>query len=221
MKQAILTFKNIRLCTGQIHKLRGYVGNVFSQYDLIHNHDVLTGKTFYRYPLIQFKLIDHTPCIMALTQRAVDIFTRIFMELDEIDIGGRIIPVNEKDFTLKDVPFGFSDQPHVYEFTSPWAGLNQNNFKTFTQLQTPEDKNHLLSRILTGNILSRAKYLGHRLSPDQRIETQVKLTPATITLKGKKMTGFKGIFKTNFILPDHCGLGKSVSRGFGTIANAF
>jgi hypothetical protein len=31
------------------------------------------------------------------------------------------------------------------------------------------------------------------------------------------MTGFKGMFAVNFELPDYIGLGKSVSRGFGTI----
>lgn len=31
------------------------------------------------------------------------------------------------------------------------------------------------------------------------------------------MTGFKGTFAVNFELPDLIGLGKSVSRGFGTV----
>jgi hypothetical protein len=31
------------------------------------------------------------------------------------------------------------------------------------------------------------------------------------------MKGFKGTFAVNFELPDYIGLGKSVSRGFGTI----
>jgi hypothetical protein len=31
------------------------------------------------------------------------------------------------------------------------------------------------------------------------------------------MTGFEGTFAVNFELPDLIGLGKSVSRGFGTV----
>ena len=39
----------------------------------------------------------------------------------------------------------------------------------------------------------------------------------TARLKGVRMVGFKGTFAVNFELPDYIGLGKSVSRGFGTI----
>ncbi len=31
------------------------------------------------------------------------------------------------------------------------------------------------------------------------------------------MIGFVGTFRINFHIPDHAGLGKSVSRGFGTV----
>jgi len=33
------------------------------------------------------------------------------------------------------------------------------------------------------------------------------------------MIGFLGKFQVNFNIPDYLGLGKSVSRGFGTIIN--
>lgn len=40
---------------------------------------------------------------------------------------------------------------------------------------------------------------------------------APVRLKGVGMMGFKGAFAVNFELPDYIDLGKSVSRGFGTI----
>src|SRR6056297_3618832 len=98
MKTAILYFNDIRLNPSQIHKFRGYVGNVFAEHDLIHNHDTKTGRHIYRYPLIQFKIINKVPCIIALTEKAIQVFTEIFMGLDEINIDGEKIPVNEKDF---------------------------------------------------------------------------------------------------------------------------
>ena len=51
---------------------------------MIHNHDVVTGKMIYRYPLIQFKIINDVPAIIALTEKAVKVFTQLFMSLDEI-----------------------------------------------------------------------------------------------------------------------------------------
>jgi len=217
MKKSTLLINNVRLRPGQIHKFRGFVGNLFKEHDLIHNHDLSTGKAIYRYPLIQFKLVDNTPAIISITDRAVEVFGDIFMKLDKIVIDGFEIPVFEKDLKIEDVEFGFAGETFMYEFVSPWIGLNQKNFKTFITLRTEIKRSELLKRILIGNILSTAKYLGCHLSPDQRIETQLNIKSSRATLKGKSMIGFKGVFKTNFMLPDHIGLGKSVSRGFGTI----
>jgi hypothetical protein len=36
-------------------------------------------------------------------------------------------------------------------------------------------------------------------------------------LKGTSFIGFLGEFMVNFAIPDYMGLGKSVSRGFGTV----
>ncbi len=217
MKKASLYFNDIRLTPSQIHKFRGYVGNVFSEYDLVHNHNTKTGQHIYRYPLIQFKLVDQTPCIIALTEKAIQIFMQIFMTLDKVDIEGKVIPINEKNLKIENTDFGFSPETFMYEFKSLWLALNQHNYNLFTEMADSRDKKSLLKKILTGNILSCAKYLGCHLERDQRIETDLSIKPSKTTLKGKSMIGFKGIFKTNFLLPDYIGLGKSVSRGFGTI----
>jgi hypothetical protein len=36
-------------------------------------------------------------------------------------------------------------------------------------------------------------------------------------IKGTPFIGFLGLFMVNFTIPDYLGLGKSVSRGFGTV----
>ncbi|SDU36767.1 CRISPR-associated endonuclease Cas6 [Desulfobacula phenolica] len=217
MKKAILYFNNIKLNSSQIHKLRGYVGNVFAEHDLIHNHDSVTGKSIYRYPLIQFKIIDHDPCIIALTEKAVQVFTEIFMTLDEIVIDGRKIPIHEKDLKIETVEFGFSKETFMYEFISPWIGLNQKNFAVYINLKNQKEKNDLLKKIVIGNILSMSKYLDLQLDQNQTINVDLQFQQTKVTLKGKQMIGFKGMFKVNFMIPDYMGLGKSVSRGFGSV----
>lgn len=217
MKKATLTFGDIRLSPAQTHKFRGYVGNLFSEYDLIHNHDQITGKHIYRYPLIQFKVIDNVPQIIALTSNAVDIFTRIFMTMNQMIIADRVIPVHEKDLKVETVEFGFSTETFMYELITPWIALNQKNYDIYNDYETRQEKDDLLKRILTGNILSMSKSLGIHLDHDQKIQSDLRLEHQPVNLKNQKMLGFKGMFKTNFILPDDVGLGKSVSRGFGTI----
>jgi len=46
------------------------------------------------------------------------------------------------------------------------------------------------------------------------------LTSIKTSLKGKGMIGFVGKFSVNLRIPDYIGLGKSVSRGFGTVSHA-
>ncbi|MCD6272032.1 MAG: DNA repair protein [Deltaproteobacteria bacterium] len=215
MKKSTLLLNNINLRPSQIHKFRGFVGNEFKEHDLIHNHDE-KGNPIYRYPLIQFKLIEKTPAIIAITDKAVKIFAEIFMKLDRIVIEDTVIPVFEKDLKVEEVEFGYSDEIFMYEFASPWIGLNQKNFKKYNDAGNDE-KNEILKKIMTGNILSMAKYLDCRLSQDQKIKIGHKLKEIKVNLKDKSMTAFTGIFKTNFYLPDYLGIGKSVSRGFGTV----
>ena len=215
MKKSTLLLNNIHLRPSQIHKFRGFVGNEFKEHDLIHNHDE-KGKPIYRYPLIQFKLIEKTPAIIAVTDKAVNIFSDIFMKLDKIIIEDTAIPVFEKDLKVEEVAFGYSDEIFMYEFASPWIGLNQKNFKKYNDAGNDE-RNEILKKVMTGNILSMAKYLDCRLSKDQKIKIDHKLKKIKVNLKGKSMAAFTGIFKTNFCLPDYLGIGKSVSRGFGDV----
>ncbi|MBW2013285.1 MAG: DNA repair protein [Deltaproteobacteria bacterium] len=216
MKKATLSFSNVNLRASHIHKFRGFIGNLFKNHDLIHNHDLKTGKPIYRYPLIQFKLIDKIPAIIAITDRAVKIFAEIFMKLDKIVIEDTVIPVFEKELKVEEVEFGYSDEIFMYEFISPWIGLNQKNFIKYNDAAR-EEKNEMLKRVMTGNMLSMAKYLDCWLSKDQKIKIDHKLKKVKVNLKNKSMTGFNGIVKTNFLIPDYLGIGKSVSRGFGTV----
>lgn len=217
MKKATLMFGSVPLKPNQIHKFRGFVGNLFREHDIVHNHDRETGKNIYRYPLIQFKLIGHVPAIVSITEEAVALFGEIFMKLDRIGIDGLEIPIHEKDLKIEEVPFGFSDETFMYNLTSPWLGLNQKNYETYQKSATEESRKDLLRRTLTGNILSMCKSLGHRLNPEETLKTDLRVKEMTVTLKGQKMLGFTGTFKTNFVIPDHLGLGKSVSRGFGMV----
>ena len=216
MKKSTLLLNNVYLKPSQIHKFRGFVGNIFRDHDLIHNHDLKTGKPIYRYPLIQFKLIDKTPAIIAITDRAVKIFAEIFMKLDKIVIEDTVIPVFEKDLKIEEVEFGYSDEIFMYEFASPWIGLNQKNYQRY-ETSIFSEKNEILKKTLIGNILSMAKYLDCWLEKNQKINIELQVREKRVNLKGKTMIGFSGIFKTNFIIPDGLGIGKSVSRGFGTV----
>jgi len=216
IKIGILSFRDLKLTPGELHKFRGYVGNLYRKYDLIHNHRA-DGSTITRYPLIQFKLINKTPSIIAITDKAIEVFSKIFLSMDEVIIDNLKIPIHEKDLKVENCKVGFSNETLVYEFTSKWMALNEKNYKKYRNCTTYDEKNCLLESILIGNIMSLSKGLDIHLNDDQIIKMSLKHKHVRAKLKGIPMSAFTGIFKTNYIVPDYLGLGKSTSRGFGTV----
>ena len=98
-----------------------------------------------------------------------------------------------------------------------WLPLNQDNYKTYRQLEGLADKYAFLERILTANILSFAKGLG--ITFDETVCCKIIGSDQyyDITYKKVKMTACDLNFKCNVTLPDFIGLGKAASTGFGTI----
>ncbi|MCP4099747.1 MAG: CRISPR-associated endonuclease Cas6, partial [Planctomycetaceae bacterium] len=66
---------------------------------------------------------------------------------------GKKIPVFERNIEISNVEFGYADETFMYEFTSPWIGLNQQNFKRF-ETADEKEKYGILKSALIGNILS-------------------------------------------------------------------
>lgn len=217
LKVATLQLRNTVLKPSQIHKLRGYMGNLFKKYDLMHNHDIVTGRSIYRYPLIQFKIIDKVPTLLAISDHAIKIFKEIFLTLNEISIDNKKIHILEKNLKIREDTFGYSDKLHSYKFGSPWIALNQKNYLQYQETKSNDEKEKLLSRILIGNILSMSKDLGMWLDKENRITANSCLSTVRVKLKGRDMNAFTGMFFTNYLISDYLGIGKSVSRGFGII----
>ena len=92
--------------------------------------------------------------------------------------------------------------------------LNQNNISKYKNSNNV-DKEEILKKILVGNIISMSKGLDYTVK--EKIHCWINLKEKEVIIKGIKHIGFVGEFKVNFDIPDYLGLGKSVSKGFGTI----
>jgi hypothetical protein len=103
-----------------------------------------------------------------------------------------------------------------YVFQTPYLALNQENFIQW-QRDSAAQRRHLLARIVIGNVLSLSKSLGLHVS--ERLHAEVDLEPCGLqTLKPVlELLGFRGSIRINFRLPARWGIGKSSSRGFGTL----
>ncbi|HMQ08577.1 MAG TPA: CRISPR-associated endonuclease Cas6 [Saprospiraceae bacterium] len=210
-----IQFPEIQLQTRDAHKLRGYFGNLFKLHsELLHNH-YESGDLRYRYPLVQYKVLDKTPTLIAI-QEGATLLTGLFLKMNEIDIDGDVYPVHSKNIENKKVEIGYSEELKEYAFQTLWMGLNQANYRKYKE-STEIEKSKLLSRILIGNILSFYKYVGLRLETHQKLLAKCQFTEKLTGFKGQNMLAFSGSFLVNADLPSGIGLGKGVSRGFGTV----
>jgi len=214
MHQTLLQFPEVKLLRRDGHKLRGYFANLFGQEsDLFHNHDT-DGKSLYRYPRVQYKVVDQTPTLLGLAEGA-QLLTERFLQIREIDINGKLIPLQQKNMRSDQIKMGISDQLLEYEFATPWFPLNQENHLIYDEA-SPAVQQDQLKRILVRNILN--VFTVDQYFAEQKVMVHLRLRkPMRSKFKNQKVLTFFGSFVTNAVLPDYIGLGKSVARGYGTI----
>lgn len=212
--QTLIRFPDIRLGTRDAHKLRGYFGELFKQRSpLLHNH-FEDGSLRYKYPLVQYKVVNEVPTLVGLNDGA-SLLTELFLKITELKIGHQIYPVMQKNLDHCHVPAQIDTALHAYKFANLWMALNQENHSQYVKTADQQQRLALLNTILRNNILSFFK--GVNVWIDSTIMVKGEFSEHQTQFKGKPMAAFAGEFVTNAVLPDLIGIGKSVSRGFGTV----
>jgi len=213
LTQTIIQFPEISLATRDAHKLRGYFGDLFSEHSpLLHNH-FEDGRLRYAYPLVQYKVIENVPTLTGFAEGA-HLLTQLFLKMREIKIGEETFPVYSKNISQKNHELSVNKGLYNYTFKTLWMGLNQKNFRIYLDLGENEQKK-FLDKTVQNNILSFYKGLGFRVQ--EQILVNGMYAEKQTLFKDKKMVAFAGRFSSNAVLPDFAGIGKAVSRGFGTV----
>jgi hypothetical protein len=192
----LLVLNTDKKVTESTEKLRGYIGNKFKDNFFLHQH-LDDNKLLYNYPKIQYKIIDGVPSIFGIEEGKTT-----------YKLKGKPIKVEKKQ------TFGISENYIRYKFIVPWVALNQRNYELYKNA-SQSHKEKILEKVIVGNLLSVSKSLDYVVT--EEIITKTKISPLPVYLKGISVIGFEGEFQTNFLIPDYFGLGKSVSRGFGTV----
>jgi hypothetical protein len=212
--QAIIQFPDIELQTRDAHKLRGYFGNLFKDHSpLLHNH-YQDGSARYAYPQVQYKVIDKMPLLVGF-QEGAELLVSLFLKIREIKIAGQNYPVLAKNIQQKQYELTVNQQLYNYRFKTLWMALNQENHRKYQQLDESA-KTQFLNRQLQNNILSFYKGLSFRTT--ERIMAGTRVNEKQNLFKDQPMLAFDGEFTTNAFLPEMAGIGKAVSRGFGTVS---
>jgi len=195
-------------------KIRGFLGYLFWNNPYAHQHES-DGSFVYRYPCIQYKVIEGA-CYLIGFKEGIEIVKKAFNELKSININGRWDEILIKGLENYKESFSLASNQVTYSFLTPWLALNEKNYEKYQKYGSREKRKELLEGILIGNLLSMSKSIGYTVT--EPIRTEIKNFKEVGTrLKDVPMIGFLGTFSVNFEIPDYWGIGKSVSRGFGTI----
>jgi hypothetical protein len=195
-------------------KIRGYFGCLYRDNVLFHQHQE-DGKLLYQYPRIQYKIIDGMPYLIGI-EEGVEVLYKKFMEIKMLVLDDKEYEVFEKSISIDNVELGITDTQIEYRFLTPWYALNQENYKRYVKFGMKSKRMVLLKKILVGNILSICKSFGEVVVDEIMLEN-LDISEFRFNLDDIRILGFLGKFSVNFHIPDYLGIGKSVSRGFGTV----
>lgn len=207
---AELSQHEIPLFRGAVLRSLGKNANV-----LFHNHIGKDGFR-YEYPKVQYKSINRKAAILCL-QEGTDSLTNILSLIDtHLTIGKRQAKILLDSVETQEVYVGIANEPKCYRLTH-WLPLNSKNYQLFLKAEDMISRTVLLNNILTANILSFLKGVGVFLEETVNASITNIYLQETIQYKGIKLTAFDVEFLSNISLPQHIGLGKNASIGFGII----
>lgn len=196
-------------------RLRGFFATRFRDHVLLHHHTT-SGGCLWQYPLVQYKVLDRTPLVVAF-ERGAEIVETLYPELHTLNINGHTVSVVEKGIRVEEDVIGVTDRIHSYQFVSPWIALNRHNHRTYDDLEDPVARKEFLTGSLIGNFLSLSKGFNYHVPRRIEVLHDIQPLPTPIYYKHRRYTGFAGVFHTNFALPNLIGIGKAVSKGYGTV----
>ncbi len=211
-----LILKTDSKLTASPAKVRGYIGNTYKDYPILHNH-YANDKFLYSYPFVQYKIINGQIVIVGIDEGA-ELIKQIAPELSTLSLD-KEYKITEKLIHEKEFDIKPSREEKHYKFITPWLGLNQTNYKRYINSKSWKDKKDILNKVLVGNLLSMSKGLG--IIVNKRLYAKTHFEEKIVEYKGVKMNAFTGEFKIHYDIPDYFGLGKGVSQGFGCVKQIF
>ena len=195
-----------------IGELRAYLAGVLTEFTLSHSEN--SPAFLHRYPAVQCKMIKNTIVVVGISQ-GVDVLEYISRGEKKISPGKNACSIVGRDTAVREEQFGISDVLTTYEFLTPWLGLNQQNTKKFYDLTGKPERDAFLEKMLCEGLRTLAKSLDYKAPVPVTCEEKVRFRKDWID--NKSVMVFVGKFRTNLMIPDYLGMGRSVSLGFGTI----
>ena len=209
-------FKN-ELGLNEIPLLRGALIKSFDNQEnlLLHNH--LDEDFRYRYPLVQYKRKGGKAMLVCIGE-GIGLLGQYFLQ-NELTLSLKTRDIRLEVESM--IPFKDTIQLNQNRYNeyvlSNWLPFNQDNFQRYNQIEGIIERYKFLENILVGNILSFAKDMGIFFQDRVKCEIVDIEAPRQTIFKKTRMLCFNIRFKVNVNLPDHIGIGKGVSLGYGVL----
>ena len=181
---------------------------------LFHNH---LGKDYrFAYPLIQYKRIGKKPHLVCIEDGVDEVHFFFENKQEGLMLGKRAYDLKVDSIHLNKFTLQVWDKSFNY-FMQDWLPLNQKNYKAYKALNSEIEQMEFLEKIMKGNILSFAKGIDWNVDKEIKLRISDIVRTNIISVKGIKREAFTLNFSANVFLPNHIGLGRNASMGFGVV----
>ncbi len=211
----VITDTEIR--QNEIPLFRGAVIHSLGEHPNVYFHNHLDNDKFrYSYPLIQYKRIDGKAAVVCI-EEGVDIIGQFLTEVNGmLNIGERQITCNTERIQPARILVQTWQEMFSYHI-SRWLPLNSKNYQSYKDIDGIVERITFLENILKANLLSMLKGLNIHLEKELILKITEISDPYLMFNKGVQLMAFNADFKCNLSIPNHIGIGKNASIGYGNV----
>ena len=193
-------------------ELRSFFADKVAEYSALHKNN--TSAFIHRYPVLQCKQIKNSVLVIGISQGA-DCLYGLSRDQMILGRGESICRITSRDTAIREEVFGIADSFFTYEFLTPWLALNQQYAKKFYDLKGKPERDAFMQKLLTTHLQTLARSLDYPLPEAGHLHGKCPLR--TGADRWRKRDRFPGKIPDKSPVPDYLGIGRSVSKGYGTI----
>lgn len=193
-------------------QLRGALAQAFAENNEFHQHDPVTGKSLYRYPMVQYRWRKGCGLVVGWGEIATRLLGLPWLNL-ALRLGEDPVEVSHAALTLNERSFGVSERLLVYRLVTPVLLFNVENYHRYKKMNEAGQRVEQ-DRLLVSNFLATMKGLGVEF-PERLYGTFIRSKSQPCYYKGQKLIGIEGELISNALLPNDLAIGHAVSHGFG------
>jgi Cas6b C-terminal domain len=212
MKSLLVIFPNVDLKHNKIGNLKKILNDCLDrQEDLLHNHTP-DGGFNYRYPLVQYRSHEGKAALFGIGA-SFDFIQKLLASsyLPARFSANYQVLKAETEIRMTSTNLSY----HLSHFIP----FDNENYVKWKAMETLGERSDFLQQNIANHILNFCRNVEFEI-PKKSLE--VVLRKMTILreakIKNSKVLCFNAVFKTNILLPDHLGLGRYKSMGYGIMS---